>query len=71
MKTFGETMRAAMDAKGMKPVDIWRGSDILTQPYISKLLTNRVTDPTFAKACAIIDRLGMTLQEFADLQDAD
>lgn len=71
MRTFGETMKLVMDAKGLKPVDLWRGSDILTQPYISKLLNNRVSDPTFAKACAIIDRLGMTLQEFADLQDAD
>ncbi len=70
MRTFGETMRLAMDERGLRPVDIWRDSPILTQPYISKLLTNRVTDPTFAKACAIIDRLGMTLQEFADLQDA-
>ncbi len=71
MRTFGETMRVAMDARGLRPVDLWRDSEILTQPYISKLLTNRVTDPTFAKACAIVDRLGMTLQEFADLQDAE
>ena len=71
MRTFGETMRLVMDAKGLKPVDLWRDSDILTQPYISKLLNNRVSDPTFAKACEIIDRLGMTLQEFADFQDAD
>ena len=52
MRTFGETMRLVMDAKGLKPVDLWRDSDVLTQPYISKLLTNRVVDPTFTKACA-------------------
>ncbi len=63
MRTFGETMRLVMDAKGLKPVDLWRDSDILTQPYISKLLTNRVVDPTFNKACAIIDRLGMRLED--------
>lgn len=71
MKTFGETMRECMDARGIKPVDLWRDSDILSQQYISKLLTNRMTDPTFMKACAIIDALGMTLDEFAEVQDAD
>ncbi len=71
MKTFGETLRSALDDRGMKPVDLWRDSEVLSQQYISKLLTGRVADPTFDKACAIVDALGLTTDEFRAMQLED
>lgn len=65
---FGTTMKRVMDEKGLKPVDIWRDNPELSQQYVSKVLTGRMADPAFDKACAIIDRLGLTLDEFAALQ---
>lgn len=67
-KSFGQTMQLVMDEKKLKPVDIWKDSELLTQQYVSKLLTGRLADPTFDRACEIIDRLGMTLDEFVELQ---
>lgn len=64
MKSFAETTREIMDEKGLKAVDIYRDSDVLTQQYVSKLLCGRFEDPTFSKALAIIDALGVTLTEF-------
>lgn len=66
--SFGETMQMIMDAKGMEPVDVWRDTPGVNQQYVSKLLTGRMADPAFEKACAIIDALGMTLDEFAAIQ---
>lgn len=70
-RTFGQTMQAVMDEKGIKPVDIWRDSPLLTQQYVSKVLTGRLADPAFERAAAMIHALGLTLDEFAELQDAD
>ena len=71
MKTFGETLRSTLDDRGLKPVDLWRDSEVLSQQYISKLLTGRVADPTFDEACAIVDALGLTTDEFRALQLKD
>lgn len=69
MKSFAETMLEIMDEKGLKAVDIYRDSDVLTQQYISKLVRGRFDDPTFSKALAIIDALGVTPSEFLARQE--
>lgn len=39
-------------------------------PYISKLLNGKIKEPTWAKACAIIDTLGLSVDEFRNLQSS-
>ncbi len=40
----------------------------VTPQYLSKLLNGKVKDPTWDKACAIIDQLGMTVEEFHNIE---
>lgn len=67
MKTFGETLGAILKERGMKATELCRLSGENTA-YMSRLLNGKVKDPTFAKACAICDALGMTTDEFLALQ---
>ena len=68
MKTFGETMNQCMVERGMNQKAVCQLSGI-SSAYISQLATGKIADPTFAKACAIVAALGMTLDEFAEAQD--
>ena len=68
--TFAETMVKVMAERGMRPVDVSERSGV-TQQYLSKLMSGKVKDPTWGKACAIIDALGVTPDEFAAIQDGD
>lgn len=67
MKSFGETLVLVMDEKGIKASDLHRATNI-PQPYISKLVNNKFGDPSFARACQIIEAIGMTPDEFLALQ---
>lgn len=68
--TFAEAMKVAMDRKGLKAVDIAERSGV-DASYLSKLATGRVKEPTWSKACAIIDGLGMTPVEFRALMESE
>ena len=70
MKTFGETLNNAIKEKGINQKEL-SGKSGVAQSYISRLVNGVLKDPTFTKACAIIDALGMTLDEFAKLQDQE
>lgn len=63
---FTETLKAAMDAKNLRSVDIT--SDEITAPYLSRLLKGKVKEPTWQKALVIINSLDMTVDEFCDLE---
>lgn len=63
---FTETLKAVMDAKNLRSVDIT--SDEITAPYLSRLLKGKVKEPTWQKALVIINSLGMTVDEFCDLE---
>nr|DAM04676.1 MAG TPA: hypothetical protein [Caudoviricetes sp.] len=63
---FTETLKAVMDAKNLRSVDIT--SDEITAPYLSRLLKGKVKDPTWQKALVIINSLDMTVDEFCDLE---
>lgn len=63
---FTETLKAVMDAKNLRSVDIT--SDEITAPYLSRLLKGKVKEPTWQKALAIINSLDMTVDEFCDLE---
>ena len=62
---FVKALRVALDSKGMKPADI--ASDTTTPQHLSKLMNERVKDPTWEKACAIISALGMAPNSFRAL----
>ena len=63
---FTETIKAVMDAKNLRSVDIT--SDEITAPYLSRLLKGKVKEPTWQKALVIINSLDMTVDEFCDLE---
>lgn len=70
MKTFGETLAYAMKARGMKQTELSEKSGVY-QSYVSRILSGKLTDPTFTKAVALIHALGMTTDEFAALQEEE
>lgn len=63
---FTETLKAVMNAKNLRSVDIT--SDEITAPYLSRLLKGKVKEPTWQKALVIINSLDMTVDEFCDLE---
>ena len=65
--TFADAVRRAMNERSMDAKDLVENSGV-NAPYISKLLNGKIKEPTWAKACEIIDALGMTVDEFRDFQ---
>lgn len=65
--TFADAVKKAMNKRSMGAKDLVEKSGV-NAPYISKLLNGKIKEPTWAKACAIIDALGMTVGEFRDYQ---
>ncbi len=70
MKTFYETLTILMDEKGMTAADICAKAD-LHQSYLSKLKSGHVKDPTWDKALAIVEALGITPNDFLAIQFGD
>ena len=66
--TFAEALEHVMAMRGLKAVDIAEKSGIAAS-YLSKLATGRVKEPTWQKACAIIDALEMSVDEFRRIQE--
>lgn len=69
MSSFAETLRIVMTEKGVSAVEIHNAAPSISQPYLSQLLNGKLGEPTFSKARMIISALGMTLDEFAEIQD--
>lgn len=70
MKTFGETLSGYLGANGISKKELARRSGI-SSPYITQLANGKILNPTFDKACAIVDALGLTTDEFRALQLKD
>ena len=66
--SFAYTMKKMMEEKGMKARDLV--SETVTPQYLSKLINGKVKDPTWDKACAIVDSLGMTVDEFHRVEES-
>lgn len=66
--TFGEAMADVMAKYGLTATQVSDRSGV-SKPYISKLMNGKVKEPTWPKACAIIDALGLTTDEFRELVD--
>ena len=59
---FRNTLRVLMNEKNVKACDLV--NDDITAQYLSKLLNGKVKDPTWDKALAIIESLGISVYEF-------
>lgn len=68
--TFYETLAIVMKEKGIKPSELSERTG-LNEPYFSKLKKGTIKDVTWEKALLIIDALGMTPDEFYELQLSD
>lgn len=68
--TFADAVRKAMSERSMNAKELAEKSGVQT-PYISKLLSGKIKEPTWAKACAIVDALGMNVDEFREFQGSD
>lgn len=66
--SFSQAMKKVMVEKDLKARDLV--CDSVTPQYLSKLINGKVKDPTWDKACAIIDKLGMTVDEFHKLESS-
>ena len=67
---FSSVLERLMAERGMKAIELSRASGVTTS-YISKILTGTMKEPTWSKACALIDALGVSLDEFHALEDDD
>lgn len=65
--TFYEAFEMALRAKGLKASDICTITGIHSS-YFSKLKSGHMKDVTWEKALQIIDALGMTPDEFLEIQ---
>lgn len=68
--TFGEALIQIMEEKGIKPAELARLSGVSKQT-INELMKGRSKEPTFTKAKALANGLGVPLQVLADMTDSD
>lgn len=62
--TFGEMLLKLMNEKGISQAELARRSGVSKQS-ITELVKGRSKEPTFSKAKAIADALGVSLEEMA------
>ncbi|AEB07380.1 hypothetical protein Corgl_1279 [Coriobacterium glomerans PW2] len=60
--TFTEAVLSVMRSKNLKRRDLVR--DEITPTYLSELLNGHIKEPTWEKACMIIESLGVSLEQF-------
>lgn len=65
---FGDALTEAMRERGTNANRVAKASGV-SRFYISKLVNGEIKDPTWAKACAIIDALEMKPSEFREFQE--
>ena len=65
--TFYEALAIAMKQKGIKPSELAAKSGI-NEPYFSKLKAGTIKNVSWEKALQIIFALGMTPNEFKEIQ---
>lgn len=64
--TFGEMLLMLLEEKKMTPTELAHKSGV-GKTTISELINGRTKEPTFSKAKALADGLGVTLEDFASL----
>lgn len=68
--TFGEALIRIMDEKGMSTTELAARSGVRKQT-ITELIKGRSKEPTFTKAKALANGLGVPLQMLADMTDSE
>lgn len=64
--SFAKTLDKVIQDRNLRARDIVCGE--ITAQYLSKLRNGKAKDPTWGKACAIIDNLGMSIEEFRAIE---
>lgn len=62
---FGALVKQHMEAKEVSARELALRSG-MNEAYISRVLSGKVKEPTFTKACQIINALGVNVSDFAD-----
>jgi len=68
--TFGEMLIMLMEERGMTPTELAHKSGV-GKTTISELINGRTKEPTFSKAKALADGLGVTLEDFARILESE
>lgn len=68
--TFGEALIQIMSEKGISPSELAARSGVRKQT-INELMKGRSKEPTFTKAKALANGLGVPLQLLADMTDSE
>ena len=68
--TFGEALMQIMGEKGMSVTELAAKSGVRKQT-ITELIKGRSKEPTFTKAKALANGLGVPLQVLADMTDSE
>ena len=66
MMTYGEAIRTIFEESGMTQAEFARKGNFSTA-YVSMLLSGKVTNPKFDRACEVADALSVPLQRFYEL----
>jgi gp16 family phage-associated protein len=64
--TYAQAVRRLFNESGVTQADFTRRTGFSTA-YVSMLLSGKVKEPKFGKACVIADALGVTLEDFRRL----
>lgn len=65
---FAHAVRYLFNESGMSQAEFCRRGN-LSRAYVSMLLSGRVDNPKWDRACEIVDALGVTLQDLRDVMD--
>ena len=68
--TFAQALQKLMKSQGLTAQELVEKTGI-NAPYFSRLLNGKIKDPTWEKACAIIDALGVSVDEFKHAQESE
>jgi gp16 family phage-associated protein len=64
--TYAQAVRHLFNESGISQADFARRAGFSTA-YVSMLLSGKVAEPKFGKACEIADALGVSLDDFRKL----
>lgn len=67
MNAFGKAMRKVMADKGLRQVDIAAATGE-SKSYVNHVLSGYIESVPFDRACRMIDALGITLDEFREVE---
>jgi transcriptional regulator with XRE-family HTH domain len=65
---YAHAVRHLFEKCGMSQAELCRRGGF-SRAYVSMLLSGKVTNPKWDRACEIADALGVTLQDFRELMD--